>query len=120
MAVRIRFGRIEGGSRIAQRLNAALIKEIANAGIKRTQKRRSHPALAALSAQNRGSKRADIVGSRGGPGIIRPVSKRALYWSGAPHPFASVNGKGFEPLIESETRKVSTGDINLSAISAAI
>lgn len=117
--IRIRFGSPVGGSQLAQRVNAATIKEIANAGIKRTQRRRNHPATAGLSAQNRGSKRADIVGNRGGPGIIRPVSKRALYWPGARHPVAFVRGTGFEPLILSETRKVVTGDINMAAISAA-
>lgn len=119
MAVRVRFGAVQGASKLAQRVNAATIKEIANAGIRRTQARRQHPATRALTAQNRGSKRADIVGPRGGPGIIRPVVKKALYWPGAPHPFASVNGKGFEPLIEAETGRVGTGDINLAAISAA-
>jgi hypothetical protein len=120
MAVRVRFGPVEGASRITQRVNAALIKEIANAGIRRTQGRRSHPATAALTAQNRGSRRADIVGPRGGPGIIRPVRKQALYWPGAAHPYARVNGVGFEPLIEAETGRVGTGDINMGAISAAI
>lgn len=118
--IRLRIGPIQNASQVAQRVNAATIKEIANAGIKRTQRRRSHPATNALTAQNRGSKRADIVGSRGGPGIIRPVTKQALYWAGAAHPVAFVNGTGFGPLITSETQKVSTGDINMSAISAAI
>lgn len=121
MAVRVRFGRPDGAARVAQLINAATIKEIAKAGIERTQARKSHPATNSLRAENRGSKRADIVGSRGGPGVIRPVSKRALYWSGAPHPFALVrNSAGFEPLIIAETQRVTTGDINMSAISAAI
>lgn len=118
--IRIRIGRVEGFGPVAQRVNAATIKEIAKAGIERTQRRRSHPSTNALKAENRGSKRADIVGSRGGPGIIRPVSKRALYWAGAAHPVAFVNGVGFGPLITSETRKVGTGDIDMGAISAAI
>lgn len=120
MSVRVKFGPVEGSSRIVQRVNAAVIKEIANAGIRRTQGRRQHPATAALTAQNRGAKRADIVGPRGGPGIIRPVTKRALYWPGAAHPYAKVNGVGFEPLIEAETGRVGTGDISLGAIAAAI
>lgn len=117
--IQVRIGTPTGTAQLVQRVNAAVIKEIANAGIKRTQRRRSHPATNGLKAENRGAKRADIVGSRGGPGIIRPVTKRALYWAGAAHPVAFVNGTGFGPLIEAETRRVTTGDINMGAISAA-
>lgn len=117
--VGVRFGRPIGARQIAEAVNAATILEIAKAGIKRTQRRISHPSVNALQAETRGARRADIFGWRGGPRTIRPVSKKALYWPGARHPVAFVKGAGFGPLIIAETRRVTTADIDMGAISAA-
>jgi len=117
--IRIRFGSPTNGRQISEAVNAATILEIARAGANRVKGRVSHPSAQALKAESRGSRRADIAGTRGGPGIIRPVRARALYWPGASHPVAFVRGVGFEPLIKAEVGRVTTADIDLSPISAA-
>lgn len=110
--VDVRVGRPRGIRGVDARLGAALAQAVGEETIKRVQKRVDHPAARGLSVSGVNQYRATVRGSRGGPGIIRPVKKKALFWPGARHPVMSVRSKGLGPLIEAEARRVEALDVN--------
>jgi hypothetical protein len=97
-------------SRDSQRVREIAIDQITGAIVKRTQRRLrqngSERLAQAVGYDVTGSSRSVIRSNYGGPGIIRPVRKQALFWPGARHPVKFVNGKGIEPLIRAEARRL--------------
>lgn len=123
VTVRIKFGSPRDVTGVEAQLRAQLVLRAAEATKDRTAARlraNGHPTGRAIAAGLRAVPvnqwSASVVGSRGGPGIIRPIryrgggdsgsGPRALYWRGARHPVARVNGRGIGPLIEAEGRRV--------------
>jgi hypothetical protein len=93
---------------------------VARAARKRAQARVDAPYLRDLSARITGPTSFVLSAGRGGPQVIRPVRKKALYWPGAAHPYARVNGKGFGPLVEAEAGRVTEADLDMPALERSI
>ena len=119
--IKLRVGTISGSNLRAEMapVRAAVTKAVAQATIRRVQRRTSyHPAAMTLRARGINQWQAEIRGSRGGPGIIRPVRAKALVfvWHGSLRFFNSVRGVGLGPLIEAEALRVETRNINTQDI----
>ena len=110
--VRVRFGRPEGAEQVQAAIGAQLSKGLAEAVIQRVKARVNHPAADTLQAVGVNQHAADIRGTRGGPGIIRPVRAKALRFEvGGTIVFAKkVNGAGLLPLIVAEGARLSQRD----------
>jgi hypothetical protein len=93
---------------------------VAVAARKRAQARVDAPYLRDLSAQITGPTSFRLTAARGGPQVIRPRRKRALFWPGAPHPFAKVNGVGFGPLVTAEAGRVTEADLDMATLERSI
>lgn len=89
-----------------------MARSIAEQVVQRVQARVQHPAAQTLKAVGVNQYSASVQGSRGGPGIIRPVRAKALRFVGRGGVvFAkSVNGAGFLPLIVAEGSRISQVD----------
>lgn len=112
--VRVRFGRPEGMREVEAALGAQLTRAMAETVIERVKSRVKHPAADSLVAVGVNQHAADIRGTRGGPGIIRPVRAKALRFvsrSGQVVFAKEVNGAGLLPLIVAEGERVSQTDV---------
>lgn len=111
--VGVRFGRPQGAEQVAASLGAQLSIALAEAVVERVQKRVNHPAADTLQAVGVNQYAADVRGTRGGPGIIRPVHAKALrFVVGGRVVFAKkVDGAGLLPLIVAEGSRISQSDV---------
>lgn len=112
-SIRVRVGKPRDLNRTTARIEAATVKAIAEETVRRAQRRVNHPAIDTLRAKGVNQHVAEIVGTRGGSGIIRPVQKKALWWAGAAHPMSSVHGRGFGPLLHAEAERINVLDIGI-------
>lgn len=110
--VRVRFGRPEGAREVEALIGAQLTAAMAETVVAKVKARVNHPAADSLQAVSVNQYAADIRGSRGGPGIIRPVRAKALrFVVGGRVVFAKqVNGAGLLPLIVAEGSRISQTD----------
>lgn len=99
--ITVRVGRPKDLGFTSDRVAAATIKGIAEEAVRQIQVEIQHPATRTLRARGINQHVAEISGTRGGPGVIIPVRKKALHWSGAQHPVKRVRGVGFEPKLSS-------------------
>lgn len=113
MAFTVRVGRPKDIGFTAPRIEAATIKRIAEVAVERLQADIKHPAARTLSVKGINQHAAEISGTRGGPGTIIPVRKKALHWSGAAHPVSHVRGVGFEPKLSAEINRINVLDIDV-------
>lgn len=105
-----RTGRRVDVSAVSRQVKEAVLAQVAEATVKRTQDRLRRGGSSRLASSLRA--RGPLIESQyGGPGPIRPVNKQALYWPGARHPVKFVNGKGIEPLIRAEAKRISGADL---------
>lgn len=95
------------------RVRAATMKAIAQEAIERLQDDIHHEAARTLRAKGVNQYVAEIVGSRGGPGIIVPVRRKALFWSEVIGPRASAAGVGFEPKLAAEISRIDVLNLNI-------
>lgn len=98
---------------IGAAVGAQLARGIAEQVVQRVQSRVSHPAARTLRAVGVNQYAATISGSRGGPGIIRPIRAKALRFPGRGGGIVfakSVNGAGLLPLIVAEGERISNDD----------
>lgn len=109
--VNVRLGQIDTGT-VPDDLLRAVTDEVARATVRRVKKRVKHPSVRGMSVRRVNQYAVDVTGVPG-PGIIRPVRKRALYWPGADHPVRSVNSPGMGPLVRAEAGRVTERDLNL-------
>jgi hypothetical protein len=112
-SIRVRVGRARGYRDDMAKIEAATVKAIAEETLKRAKRRVDHPAMDTLVAKGVNQHTAEIVGTRGGPGIILPQRKKALWWTGAAHPVSHVMGVGFGPLLHAEAQRIIDLDIDL-------
>jgi hypothetical protein len=112
-SIRVRVGRARGYRDDMAKIEAATVKAIAEETLRRAKRRVNHPAMDTLRAHGVNQHVAEIVGPRGGPGIILPTRKKALWWEGAAHPVSHVMGVGFSPLLHAEAKRVNVLNINL-------
>ncbi len=109
--VNVRIGQIDTGT-VAADLLRAVTDQVGDATVRRVRKRVKHPSVRGMSVRRVNQSAIEITGVPG-PGIIRPVRKRALYWPGARHPVRSVNSPGMAPLVRAEAGRVTEKDLNL-------
>lgn len=117
---RVRITPRRTGGSVTTAVQEVVTAHVARAARKRAQARVDAPYLRDLYAQITGPTSFRLVASRGGPQVIRPVRKKALFWPGAPHPFAKVNGVGFGPLIRAEAGRVTERDLDMVALERSI
>lgn len=117
---RVRVSPRRSGARVTAAVQEVVTAHVARAARKRAQARVDAPYLRDLSARITGPTSFVLSAARGGPQVIRPVRKKALYWPGARHPYAKVNGKGFGPLVSAEASRVTERDLDMSALERSI
>ena len=117
---RVRIRPRRTGGRVTAAVQEVVTAHVAVAARKRAQARVAAPYLRDLYAQITGPTSFTLRASRGGPQVIRPVRKKALYWPGAAHPYAKVNGKGFGPLVSAEAGRVTEADLDMAALERSI
>lgn len=117
---RVRVAPRRTGARVTAAVQEVVTAHVARAARKRAQARVDPPYLRDLSARITGPTSFVLTAGRGGPQIIRPRRKKALYWPGARHPYAKVNGKGFGPLVAAEASRVTERDLDMPALERSI
>jgi hypothetical protein len=117
---RVRITPRRTGGKVTTAVQEVVTAHVARAARKRAQARVDAPYLRDLSAQITGPTSFRLIAARGGPQVIRPVRKKALFWPGAPHPFAKVNGKGFGPLVAAEAGRVTEADLDMATLERSI
>lgn len=117
-SVRVKVGRPDAAKTadITAQVSADVVKALGQGVIDRVRKRVNHPAADALSVTGINQNAAVIGGPRGGPGVIRPVTAKALRFvpkSGGVVFAQSVQGVGLAPLIGAEANRLAESDVVL-------
>lgn len=113
MVFTVRVGKPRDIGFTSARMEAATVKRIAEVAVERLQADIRHPAARTLRSKGINQHVAEISGTRGGPGTIIPVRKKALHWQGAAHPVSHVRGVGFEPKLRAEINRINVLDIDV-------